>query len=249
MSGPAVVEAVVAAEPPRTAVVVVAAGRGERLGAPDKVVLPLAGQPMLAHVLDALAAAATVNEAVLVVADHTRAAVAALLADNRWPMTITVVAGGERRQDSVAAGLAAVSDAAEVVLVHDGARPLAPPALFDRCAAAARETGAAIAAVSVADSLKRVVAGRVAASVDRDGLWAAQTPQGFRRAHLPAAIARCAGTTVTDEAGLCQALGIPVAVVPGSPTNLKVTHPEDVALAEALLGVAPAGAGQHGTDR
>jgi len=224
---------------PRATAVVVAAGRGQRLGAPAKVLLPLAGRPMLAHSLDALERSATVREVVLVVGTHTRAAVEALLAGGPWTLPVVVVEGGERRQDSVAAGLAAVPGAAEVVLVHDAARPLAPPALFDRCAVAAAETGAAIAAIPVADTLKRVEAGRVAATVDRDGLWAAQTPQGFRREFLAAVVDRCGGEAVTDEAGLCQALGIPVAVVPASPTNLKVTRPEDVSLAESLRRQPP----------
>ena len=221
----------------RAAVVVVAAGRGERLGVPAKVLLPLAGRPMLAHVLDAVEEAVSIEDVIVVVGAHTREAVEGMIAAGPWGKVRAVVSGGEQRQDSVAAGVAAVPPSSDVVLVHDGARPLAPPALFDRCAAAAAETGAAIAAVPVADTLKRVADGRVAGTVDRAGLWAAQTPQGFRRNVLVDAIARCAGLpAVTDESGLCEALGIPVAIVPGEPSNLKVTRPEDVAVAEALLG-------------
>nr|MBA3416350.1 2-C-methyl-D-erythritol 2,4-cyclodiphosphate synthase [Chloroflexia bacterium] len=138
------------------------------------------------------------------------------------------------RQDSVVAGLAA-TPAAEVVVVHDGARPLASAALFDACVAAARETGAAIAAVPVADTLKLVEAGRIVRTVDRAGVWAAQTPQAFRRALLLELFARAGERSVTDEAALCEALAIPVAVVEGSPANIKVTRPGDLAVAEALL--------------
>lgn len=244
---------------PRAAAVIVAAGRGQRFGAADKVFLPLGGRPLLAHVLDAVAASAIAG-VVLVVGEHTRGRTEALLAGGGWRLPVAVVAGGERRQDSVAAGVAAVPSEAEVVVVHDGARPLADGALFDRCAAAAALTGAAIAAVPVSDTLKRaapaepgeVAAGapwRVAATVPRDGLWAAQTPQAFRRDRLVAALAHPAAQagTFTDEAALFEALGWPVALVPGSATNLKVTHPDDLLVAEALLaarraaGLAPEG--------
>jgi 2-C-methyl-D-erythritol 4-phosphate cytidylyltransferase/2-C-methyl-D-erythritol 2,4-cyclodiphosphate synthase len=229
--------------------VVVAAGRGERLGVPAKVLLPLAGRPLLAHTLDALERAATLTDVIVVVARHTRPAIAALLAGGDWPKVGAIVDGGERRQDSMRAGLAAVDPATAVVVVHDGARPLASAELFDRCVAAAVAHGAAIAAVPVADTLKRVVADRVVGTVDRTGLWAAQTPQAFRRELLVEIGARWDELpAVTDEAGLCEALGVPVAVVPGSPANLKVTHPVDIAVADALLRAnAPeSGGGQKG---
>ena len=229
-----------APEPRPAAAIVVAAGRGQRLGLPDKVLLPLAGRPMLAHVLDALQSAEAIRAVILVVGEHTRAATELLLAGGSWPKVEAVVAGGDRRQDSVAAGVAAVPAWAEVVVVHDAARPLAPPALFDRCVAAAAATGAAIAAAPVADTLKRVSAGRVVTTVDRDGLWSAQTPQAFRRVLLLDALDLCRGPELfTDEAGLCETLGLPVAIVPSTAANLKVTHREDIAIAEALLGSAP----------
>jgi 2-C-methyl-D-erythritol 4-phosphate cytidylyltransferase len=217
--------------------VVVAAGRGERLGAPAKVLLPLAGRPLLAYALDAAQAANSVREVVVVAGEHTRGAIESLVGDGSWPKVTTVVVGGERRQDSVAAGIAALPPEIGLVAVHDAARPLVTPALFDRCLDAARRTGAAVAAVPVADTLKRVAEGRVVGTVSRDGLWAAQTPQAFRRALLVAALerGRRAGITATDEAGLCEGLGVEVAIVPGDPTNVKITHPADLALAEALL--------------
>ncbi len=227
----------------RAAAVVVAAGRGERFGAADKVFLPLAGRPMLAHVLDAVHAAELVAAVVLVVGVHTRERAERLLAEGAWRLPVTVVTGGERRQDSVAAGVAAVPADTEVVVVHDGARPLVAGGLFDRAAAAAVEVGAAIAAVPVTDTLKRAAgdgpsgAEMVGATVPREGLWAAQTPQAFRRDRLAAALAdpAAAATTFTDEAALFEHLGWPVALVQGHRGNIKVTHPEDLALAEALL--------------
>ncbi|MDQ2652249.1 MAG: 2-C-methyl-D-erythritol 4-phosphate cytidylyltransferase [Chloroflexota bacterium] len=223
--------------PDRVAAVVVAAGRGQRLAAPDKVLLPLAGQPMLAWSLAAIAATPQIGTVVVVAGEHTMAAVAALVQAREFHKVAAIVPGGERRQDSVAAGLAALPSQTEVVLIHDGARPLADAGLFRRCAEAAAATGAVIAAMPVADTLKRVTdADRViSGTVDRSGLWAAQTPQAFRLEVLQRAFTSNAGADVTDEALLCEAAGIPVRVVPSSSANLKVTHPEDVAVADALL--------------
>ncbi len=222
---------------PRTSVVIVAAGRGQRLGAPDKVFLPLAGRPILAHVLDAVSQTRCVREIIVVIGEHTREAARNLAQTGGWQIPLDIVTGGERRQDSVAAGVAAVGTEAEVVLVHDGARPLVEPGLIDRCAAGALETGAAIAAVPISDTLKRVASDRVVDTVARENLWAAQTPQAFRRDllidGLKSPLAR--SRTFTDEAALFEALGLPVAVVQGSPRNVKITHPDDLHLAAALL--------------
>jgi 2-C-methyl-D-erythritol 4-phosphate cytidylyltransferase/2-C-methyl-D-erythritol 2,4-cyclodiphosphate synthase len=227
--------------PDRVAAVVVAAGRGERLGTPEKVLLPLAGRPMLAWSLAALQGARTIGPVVIVAGPHTLDAVAQLVRDEGFANVQAIVAGGERRQDSVAAGLAALPDETEIVVIHDGARPLADADLFDRCVEAAAEYGAAIAAIPVADTLKRVTAQAITATVDRSGLWAAQTPQAFRLETLRRALAAGAGEAVTDEARICEAAGIPVTVVPASLANLKVTHPEDIAVADALLRA------RHGT--
>ncbi len=223
--------------PDRVAAVVVAAGRGRRLAAPDKVLLPLAGQPMLAWSLAAIEATPQIGTVVVVAGEHTIAAVEALVQARGFHKVAAIVPGGERRQDSVAAGLAALPARTEVVLIHDGARPLADEDLFRRCAEAAAATGAVIAAMPVADTLKRVTDadGVISGTVDRSGLWAAQTPQAFRLDVLRQAFATNAGADVTDEALLCEAAGIPVRVVPSSSANLKVTHPEDVAVADALL--------------
>jgi 2-C-methyl-D-erythritol 4-phosphate cytidylyltransferase / 2-C-methyl-D-erythritol 2,4-cyclodiphosphate synthase len=221
--------------PERVAAVVVAAGRGQRLGAPEKVLLPLAGWPMLAWSLDALEHAETIGPVVVVAGSHTLDAVSQLVRDEGFAKVQAIVAGGERRQDSVDAGLAALPEAIEIVVIHDGARPLAEPELFDRCAAAAAKSGAAIAATPVADTLKRVAEGAIAGTVDRAGLWAAQTPQAFRLDTLRRAMAASSGEIVTDEACLCEVAGLPVSVVPASPANIKVTHAEDFPVADALL--------------
>jgi len=215
--------------------VVVAAGRGERLGVPEKVLLPLAGRAMLAWSLRALERAETVGSVVVVAGSHTLEAVGRLIHDENLPKVQAIVAGGARRQDSVSAGLVALPEGIEIVLVHDGARPLAEPELFDRCAAAAAESGAAIAATPVGDTLKRVKEGTIAGTIDRTGLWAAQTPQAFRLEWLRRAMAASSAETVTDEARLCEVAGLPVTVVPSSLANLKVTHTEDIPVADALL--------------
>ncbi len=221
--------------PDQVAAVVVAAGRGERLGAPEKVLAPLAGRPMLAWSLRALERAETVGSVVIVAGPHTRETIARLVAGEGFAKVAAIVAGGERRQDSVGAGLAALAKGIEIVLIHDGARPLAEADLFDRCVQAAAETGAAIAATPVTDTLKRVEQSVITGTVDRAGLWAAQTPQAFRLETLRQAIAACPGEIVTDEARLCEAAGVAVSIVPASAANLKVTHREDIAVADVLL--------------
>jgi len=153
-----------------------------------------------------------------------------------------VVAGGERRQDSVRSGLTALPAGPEVVLVHDAARPFADRALIDRVIDATEKTGAAVPAVAVRDTVKRVDLARrvVAATIPREEIWLAQTPQGFRRPVLTAALA--AGTPdgqATDEAMLAEQLGQAVSVVPGDDRNLKVTTPEDLDAARRQLGLGP----------
>jgi 2-C-methyl-D-erythritol 4-phosphate cytidylyltransferase/2-C-methyl-D-erythritol 2,4-cyclodiphosphate synthase len=221
---------------PYAEAVVVAAGSSRRMGGGDKLQLALAGRPLLAWTLEALAAARSVRGLVLVAAPERVAELAAA----PWVRAVRaqVVAGGARRQASVAAGVAATS--AEIVLVHDGARPLVSPRLVDVVAAAAREHGAAIPVRPVAETLKRLTEGRVGATVDRAGLAAAQTPQAARRELLLAALERHAAEEpdapeFTDEAALLEANGVAVAAVPGEAENLKVTVPEDLRLAEALL--------------
>jgi 2-C-methyl-D-erythritol 4-phosphate cytidylyltransferase/2-C-methyl-D-erythritol 2,4-cyclodiphosphate synthase len=217
------------------AAVIVAAGRGTRLGVAAKTLLPLAGRPMLAWALDAAQAADSIASIVIVAGKHTKPDMDALAATGAWPKIVAVVPGGERRQDSVLAGVHATPENADVVAIHDGARPLVTPDLWNAAVAAARELGAAIVAVPVSDTLKRVADGRIAGTVDRTGMWGAQTPQAFRRDLLLDIFRRAGDREVTDEARLCEDLGIPVAIVPGMPENLKVTHPGDVAVADALL--------------
>ncbi len=219
-------------------VVVVAAGASTRMAGLDKLRAPIGGRPLLAWTLAALAAAPAVRRIVVVTAPDR---VAEVVGAPWLPSRVTaVVAGGARRQDSVAAGVAGLGEGSpdDVVLVHDGARPLVSADLVGRVAAAAAEHGAAIPVVPVAETLKRVAGGLVAATVDRAALAAAQTPQGIRRDVLARAWAQeppSGAATWTDEAALLEACRIAVHAVPGESTNLKVTLPDDLARVEAAL--------------
>lgn len=154
------------------------------------------------------------------------------------PDGVLVVAGGVERGDSVRRGLAAVPDAADVVLIHDAARPLLPSAVVERVLRAVGPDVGAIAAVPVSDTLKRVDReGRITGTVDRSPLWRAQTPQGFPRAMIVEAYERAAAeaVTATDDAALVERYGGRVVVAEGDHRNLKITRPEDLRLAELLL--------------
>jgi 2-C-methyl-D-erythritol 4-phosphate cytidylyltransferase len=220
--------------------VVVAGGSGQRFGA-LKQFLPLAGSPVASW--SVRAASRVVDGVILVVP---AGAGAHPLGDVPAPGDTgdaafgadRVVAGGDTRSASVRAGLAAVPDDAEVIVVHDAARPLATPELFLAVVDALGSDGVdgAVPVVPVPDTLKRVEDGRVVASLDRTGLVAVQTPQAFRAAALRAA--HRDGAEATDDAGLLEATGRTVRTVEGDPRNLKLTHPEDLVLAESLLSGA-----------
>jgi 2-C-methyl-D-erythritol 4-phosphate cytidylyltransferase/2-C-methyl-D-erythritol 2,4-cyclodiphosphate synthase len=224
--------------------VIVAAGSSRRMDGVDKLDADLGGATVLSWAVRAAAQSQSVRRAFVVVPPERVQAVSAL--DWIQGLGATVVAGGARRQDSVAAGVRAAQ--AEVVLVHDGARPLATPSLVDAVAAAAREHGAAIPVVPVVDSLRRVEGGRVREPIDRDGLYAAQTPQGARRALLLDAVEALSDGTeeFSDEAELLRRFGTDVAVVPGERTNFKITVPEDLTIARAMLNGSIAGAPRVG---
>ena len=231
--------------------VVVAAGGSRRMAGSDKLTAQIGGRPLLAWTLERLAAAPEIDRIVVVTAADRVAAVGGA----SWlpAAVIDVVGGGPRRQESVAAGVARLArepgggDPDRLILVQDGARPLVSTDLVAAVAAAAREHGAAIPVLALAETVKRVADGRIAETLDRAALGTAQTPQGVRRGILEQAYAAFppdGPLTFTDEAALLEACRIPVHAVPGDPMNLKVTVPEDLARAEAaLVGPAVAGAG------
>jgi 2-C-methyl-D-erythritol 4-phosphate cytidylyltransferase/2-C-methyl-D-erythritol 2,4-cyclodiphosphate synthase len=228
--------------PPRADAIVVAAGQSARMGGLDKLVADVGGRPLLAWAIDAVAAAPEVDRIVVVTAPDR---VGWLEAQDWLPAAVAaVVAGGPRRQESVRAGFDALPaprpDQDRVVLVHDGARPMATPALVSAVSVAAAAHGAAIPVVPLSETLKRVADGRVAGTVDRADLAAAQTPQGARRSVLERAwsiLPANGPATFTDEAALLEACRIPVHVVPGEPGNLKVTLPDDLDRVRAAIGV------------
>ena len=206
------------------------------MGGRAKVLLPLAGRPVIAYSLNAFQAAESIAQIILVCSREAISEFSTLLETGDWQKTIQLVTGGDRRQDSVAAGMALVRESCTVVVVHDGARPFASPALVDACVAAARLHGAAIAATPVVDTLKRVVDGLAQATVNRGGLWGAQTPQAVQTAVLREAFVYATerNIEVTDEAMLMEAIGQCVAIVEGSRFNIKITHPGDLLVAEAF---------------
>jgi 2-C-methyl-D-erythritol 4-phosphate cytidylyltransferase/2-C-methyl-D-erythritol 2,4-cyclodiphosphate synthase len=222
----------------KAGVVVVAAGRSERMGGVEKMLAPLAGEPLLLHSVRPFDRCEAVHEIVVVTREDLEDPVRRLLERAGVGKLRAVVRGGETRTESARNGFAALSEEPEVVLVHDGARPLVSAALIARVAGAAAEEGAAVPGVVPVSTIKRERGGRSAGTVDRDTLREAQTPQGFRREVLARAFADALrdGFHGTDEAACVERSGAPVALVPGERTNLKVTVPEDLLLAEVLLG-------------
>lgn len=233
--------------------IIPAAGRGTRLGAPSpKQFLPLSGQPILARTLAVFDAVAAVEHVVLVVPPGDEARCRTIAVDPYgFTKVRAIVPGGGVRQESVARGLAAMGDDASIVVVHDAARPLVTGDLVQRVIEAAAASGAAVAALRVVDTLKREV-GRndVVTTVDRDGLWTAQTPQAFRAAAFRDAMkqALADGFVGTDDASLVERLGLPVTLVNGEPFNFKITRAEDIALAEELLATLRSAANDESRD-
>jgi len=223
---------------PDVGVLLAAGGRGERAGPGEpKQFRPLGGVPLLLRALRPFARHPRVGQIVVALPAAFAAEPPEWLAEVAGG-SLTIVAGGETRADSVRAALAALDPRFPLVLVHDAARPFVAPETIDLVIEVASGGVAALAAVPVSDTLKRVEAGgrRVMETVDRTELWRAQTPQGFPRQMLEDAFARAdASAAFTDDAALVEAAGYTVEVVPDLSSNMKVTTPDDFAVAEALL--------------
>lgn len=234
--------------------IIAAAGRSTRMGGGiNKVFIPLCGSPVLLYSVALLAACPEVRQLIVVAPPDQEDAVRALLAQRPPALPCVVVPGGRERQDSVYQALAAADPAADIILVHDGARPLAERELVRRVLAAARRWGAACAAVPLKDTVKVVGDnGVITRTPDRRHLWAVQTPQAFAAPLLKEAHrrARAEGYYATDDAALVERLGRPAVVVEGSYRNLKITTPEDLTMARALLTdtACPAPRAGHGYD-
>jgi len=224
---------------PDLAVVLAGAGEGTRLGnGGPKLLFEIAGATPLERVGAVFLAHSAVGEIVLVAPDRLLDAARARLAalPNPRGIALTVVGGGATRRESVAAGLRALTAPLPYVAVHDVARLLVTGALVTRVLEAARASGAAIPALPIKDTVKEVEAGRIVRTLPRGRLHAAQTPQIFTRDILARAHERASrtGAEPTDDASMVEAIGVPVTVVPGDPSNLKLTEPADVIVLQRL---------------
>jgi len=214
--------------------ILLCAGKGERLGAGvDKSLVPLFGRPLFTWSLKALELSRAIERIVMV--GPVKRMKELLAASGFAPRKIVAWSeGGRERQDSVARGLNALPDDTALVAIHDCARALVTPGLIARVVGDAVQHGGAIAALPLADTLKRGALGVIETTVPRQGLWCAQTPQVFRREWIAAAHA-AASRQATDDAALVEALGHRVHLTPGDPLNFKITTPQDLELAEAWL--------------
>lgn len=227
----------------RVGAIVVAAGASSRMGV-DKLLVPLAGIPVLAHTLNVFQASEAVEEVALVLGQANLVAGHRLVEQFGWSKVRHLCAGGARRQDSVWQGLCRLSHCRWVV-IHDGARPFVTDDLINRGIAEAKRWGAAVAAVPIRDTIK--VAGPdgcVGSTPDRATLWSAQTPQVFDYRLLHDAY-QTAADDVTDDASLVERQGHRVRLYTGSFDNIKITTPEDLELAEVILRRRGVGAGGH----
>lgn len=227
----------------KVAAVIAAAGLGRRMQTDiPKTYLLLAGKPILIHTLEVFEQVPEVHEVLVVVhPEDLEFCQEEILAPYPLKKVLRVVPGGKERQDSVYNALKVLkreSEKLEIILVHDGVRPLVSPALVRKVVAAARRFGAAILGIPCQDTLKRVSPrNEVVDTVDRRDLWQVQTPQAFQAALLWRAYQEAMSQELyaTDEAGLVEALGETVVVVPGSPLNLKITTQDDLKMVEAFL--------------
>ena len=223
--------------------IIAAAGRGTRMGGERaKQFLELGGTPIIIHTLRRFEQCATIGEVIVVVPADAVGGFIALAGRHRLGKLARIVPGGQTRTETVWRGLQAMRAATtNIVAVHDGVRPFVTPEEIDRTVRAAEATGAAILAVPATDTIKEVAGGCIRRTLPRAEAWHAQTPQCFRyellrRAHEQA---RATGTDATDDSALVEQLGATVAVVEGSSRNVKITRPEDIALAETLLTQMP----------
>ncbi len=215
--------------------IIVAAGSGERFGSEiPKQFIKINGKPVIVHTIERFQAAPSVDSIILVLAADRLAEYDALRSE--IPKLARIVAGGKTRGESVLNGLNAVGESCEVVAVHDGARPLVSVDDIERTIAKALETGAACLVAPVTDTIKSIRGSEIAATLDRDKLRRALTPQAFRLDVLRRAFDLAdLNEAVTDECYLVEKLGHPIAIVEGSSANIKITHAADLAFAELLM--------------
>lgn len=224
------------AQPPCCAAVVPAAGSSTRMGQ-DKLFASLGGVPVLVHTLRALESCPSVGAIIVVTRPDHLVEVGKLCREAALSKVSKVVSGGATRTESVLAGVNAVGEEYPIIAIHDGARPLVSREVVEAAIAAAASGSAAAPAVPVKDTVKEAERGIVTATPDRSRLFAVQTPQVFDGDLIRTALTRAVedGISLTDDCAAVERMGVPVALTQGSYTNLKITTPEDLAVAEALL--------------
>lgn len=222
---------------PRCAAVIVAAGSARRMEGIDKVLAPLGELPVLVHTLYAFQDCAAVEEIVVVTREDLLVEAGRICKDFAFDKVTKVIVGGAERIHSVQAGLREVSLEAELIAIHDGARPLVSQEVIQEAVSAAAASGAAAPAVPLTDTIKRAEAGRTAETVERSQLWAVQTPQVFEAGLIKGAVQKALedGELLTDDCGAVERLGMPVTLTRGSRENIKITTPLDLIVGEAIL--------------
>ena len=219
------------------AAVVPAAGRSTRMEGQDKMLLELEGEPVLLRTLRALECCNLIEEIVVVTREDLIVPVSQLCRDAGLEKVRHVITGGATRMESVSRGVMEVSPEAELIAIHDGARPFVSQGLLEQVIAAAGACGAAAPAVALSDTVKRAEEGYVTGTVEREGLYAVQTPQVFEASLIKAALkqALSEGINLTDDCAAVERLGMQVRLTPGERTNLKLTTPEDIVLGTGIL--------------
>ncbi len=224
-------------EEARCSAVIVSAGLARRMGGIDKVLAPLGELPVLVHTLYAFQDCAVIHEIIVVAREDLVVEVGRLCREFDLNKVRKVVVGGKERIHSVQAGLQEVDPEAELIAIHDGARPLVTQAVIRDAVTRAMLTGAAAPALPLTDTIKRTEDGLVVETVDRSQLWAVQTPQVFEAGLIRAATQKAVedGELLTDDCGAVERLGMKVTLTSGSPENIKITTPLDLILGEAIL--------------
>ncbi len=222
----------------RVLAIIPSAGMGRRMGFKKKTYLPLLDKPIIVHTLSVFEDSQRIEGIFVVVSPGDEGYFRAEIVERYGLRKVSgIISGGEERQDSVAMALDAATGRWDVIVVHDGARPLLTPDLLDRTVSACHTADAVVSAVPVRDTVKRVENGLVLETVPREGLWLVQTPQAFRWDVIKGAYRKAVedGFRGTDCSGLVERMGVKVAVVMGSYENIKITTPEDITVAEAIL--------------
>ncbi len=221
---------------PQVTVILPAAGSSTRMKGVDKMLEDLGGAPVVIRTLQACESAGSVDHIVIVTRQEKIKIFRELCQKYSIKKVTAIVEGGNSRAESVQCGLRAMPKNSEFVAVHDAARPLVTAELIDNVVGVAKQTNAAILAIPVSDTLKRVVDGNITRTVKRTGIWRAQTPQVFDADLLRCALenARKNGVEMTDDASALEAMGVKVSIVDGSPINLKITTTDDLTLARII---------------